>query len=260
MTKKVHKKVSFFGDNRMIFWLFILVVVAFIISLILNRLMIMAAVQQDFLSLNGYETKTENIGIKQTAMSTSNIDVSNRVASESKVQSLDEFQKSFNDQTFMTSPNGKSYAYIVTNSSTTKKTVVLDGVPGATYDDILFMKFSPNSQRFAYGAKINGKSLIVLDGKEGKTYDWIFLPHFFTPDDQYFVYKTRTDQGDILVFNSWESQPYERIYGITINNSESKLIYYARKNDNIWKGEVSLNKPLESNESLKNISDQGQTN
>lgn len=232
--------------NRLVLWLFIFVAVAFAFTLLWTRLMIFEALRQNLVEESGLSVANEK---------PSDFKVTNRIAQEMKLLDLNAAQKGFDELSFLVSPNARSIAYIFNDSKFNKKTVALNGQSGASYDDITFMKFSASGQRFAYGAKVNGKNLVILDGQEGKLYDWIFEPHFFTPDNQYFIYKARTNRGDILVFNTWESRPYDRIYGVTINNSQTKLIFYARQGDQIWRGTVDLNKPLEANTELQNITE-----
>jgi len=239
--KKINKthKINFSAEwrkNRLILWLFIFVIFAFAFSLIWAKLMIFKALRQDIMTEVGLKVENEtNRPIKST----------NQIPQESEVLTLNEAQKNFDELSFLMSPSGQSIAYIFNNDKFNKKVVSLNGQSGASYDDITFMKFSPSGQRFAYGAKVNGKAIVVLDGREGKAYDWILEPYFFSPDNQYFIYKARDRRGDILVFNEWESQPYDRIYGVAINNSKTKLTFYARRGDQIWQGAVDLNKPLE---------------
>jgi len=239
---------QFWLDNRLIFWLFVLVIVSFCISMAWNKILITGALRENLI------TRTDLAVKNQAEPSDAGAKLAGKVAQESEFINLNEAQKNFDELSFLTSPNGQSVAYIINDAKNGKKTVALNGNTGASYDDIVFMKFSPSGQRFAYGAKVGSKSFVVLDGKEGKVYDWIFEPRFFTPDNQYFVYKARNDQGDILVFNDWETQAYDRIYGVTINNSENQLIFYARKGNAIWRGIVNLNKPLEANLNLTSVS------
>lgn len=233
--------------NRLVIWLFITVFCAFIITLVYARLMIFEALRQNSVIESGLNIANE----KKTGTK-----ITNRVTQENEYLTLNEAQAGLDELNFLMSPNGQSIAYTFTDKKFNKRTVALNGQAGASYDDVFFMQYSPSGQRFAYGAKVNGRSLVVLDGQEGKIYDWIFEPHFFTPDNQYFIYKARTDKGDILVFNNFESRPYDRIYGITINNSKTKLIFFARKDNKIWRGVVELNKPLETNPALNNITEQ----
>lgn len=241
---KIH---AHWEQNRLVIWLFIAVVCAFIFTLIYTRLMIFEALRQNSLVESGFNVNRERAdGLKNT----------NDSVRESEFLVLNEAQGNLDELNFLMSPNGQSIAYIFVDKKFNKRSVSLNGQAGASYDDIFFMQYSSSGQRFAYGAKVNGRSTVVLDGQEGKIYDWIFEPHFFTPDNQYFVYKARTDKGDVLVFNQWESRPYDRIYGITVNNSKTKLVFFARKDNKIWRGVVDLNKPLESNEALNNITEQ----
>lgn len=160
--------------------------------------------------------------------------------SEQEILTLNKAQVDFDELSFLASPDGKSFAYIISNKASGLRTVVLNGQAGASYSDITFMKFSPDGRRFAYGAKVNGSSLVVLDGQEGKLYDWILEPHFFSADSRYFVYKGRDARGDVLVLNTTESRPYERIYSAFNNENEDKLIFYARQENAIWRGEIDL--------------------
>lgn len=233
--------------NRLVIWLFIALIFSFIFTLVYARLMIFEALRQNSLAVSGLNAANERVS-RQVEGS--------RVAKESEFLTINEAQGSLDELNFLMSPNGQSAAYTFVDKKFNKRAVALNGQAGPSYDDILFMQYSPNGQRFAYGVKVNGRSMVVLDGKEGKIYDWIFEPHFFTPDNQYFVYKARTDKGDILVFNNWESRPYDRIYGITINNSQTKLIFFARKDNKIWRGVIELNKALDANPALNNIKEQ----
>jgi len=239
--KKINKasKINFsveWRKNRLILWLFIFIIFVFAFSLLWTKLMIFEALRQNLVAEVGLKVENEE---GQT------IKITNQIPQESEVLTLNEAQKNFDELNFLISPSGESIAYVFSDERFNKKAVSLNGQSGASYDDITFLKFSPSGQRFAYGAKVNGKAIVVLDGQEGKAYDWIFEPHFFSSDNQYFIYKARDSRGDILVFNEWESQPYDRIYGMTVNNSKTKLTFYARRGDKIWQGVVDLNKPLE---------------
>lgn len=241
---KIHAR---WEQNRLVIWLFIAFICAFIITLVYTRLMIFEALRQNSLTESGFSVDQERGGGRKNT---------NNFLQESEFLTLNDAQSGLDELNFLMSPNGQSVAYIFADKKFNKRVVSLNGQAGASYDDIFFMQYSASGQRFAYGAKVNGRSTVVLDGQEGKIYDWIFEPHFFTPDNQYFVYKARTDKGDVLVFNQWESRPYDRIYGITINNSKTKLVFFARRDNKIWQGTVDLDKPLNSNEALNNIKEQ----
>ncbi len=231
--------------NRVYFWFFFILLSAFAFTLLWTRLMIFEALRQNLIVAAGFRVENPSRLMSRLA---------NPVMQEAKFLNLNIAQKNLDELNFLMSPNGQSVAYIFNDPKSHKKTLALNGQAGASYDDIFSMQFSPSGQRFAYTAKVNGKSLAVIDGQEGKIYDWIFEPRFFTPDNQYFVYKARDSRGDMLVFNAQESQPYDRIYGVTVNNSKTELIFFARKGDQIWRGVVDLNKPILSNPQMQNVS------
>ena len=157
----------------------------------------------------------------------------------SEVFNLPVNQQEFEELSFLASPDGQRFAYIVKRNGL--EAVSLNGSVGAAYNKIIFLRFSPDGQRFAYGAEtINGKELVVLDGQEGQLYDWILEPWFFTPDNQYFVYKARNSNGDVLVFNNWVSQSYERIFNPVIDSTASQLTFYGRNGEELWRNQVDL--------------------
>jgi len=148
-------------------------------------------------------------------------------------------QQQFEELSFLTSPNGQSFAYIVKRNDL--EAVSLNGLVGPSYGKITFLKFSPDSQRLAYGVKtVSGKELVVIDGQEGTVYDWLLEPWFFTPDSQFFVYKARDSRGDVLVFNCWESSTYERIFNPVMDSSDNKIIFYGRSSNQLWRNQIDL--------------------
>jgi WD40-like Beta Propeller Repeat len=69
------------------------------------------------------------------------------------------------------------------------QSVVLDGVPGPSYDKIEYyldtfayspdrLVFSPNGKRLAYSARKGNKVVVVVDGHEGPEFDLIFAITF----------------------------------------------------------------------------------
>jgi len=155
------------------------------------------------------------------------------IIEESEFMTLPSDGASFENLSFLNSPDGSKFAFIVRQDA--KEAVMLNGDLGPFYDKITFMAFSPNSSRFAYGAKVGIDEMVVLDGLPGKIYDWTFLPRFFSPDSQYFVYKARSTEGDFLVFNETEGKVYEQIYQPFVNKDESALIFYSRNGQQIYK-------------------------
>lgn len=220
-------------SNLLIFWTLIIFLIIFAVVLVWYNLKVEAPASKiDEKIINKTDSQNVEKGLAKNDVK------------EAEFITLNEAQKNFAELTFSVSPDGKSIAYIVNDEVSGRRTMVLNGRAGASYDDIIFMEFSPDSKRFAYGAKVNGKSLVVLDGKEGKLYDWILEPHFFSSDSKYFVYKTRLENGDILVFNNSETQAYDRIYQVATNDDKTELFFFARQGDKIWRGAVDLIKSV----------------
>ncbi len=112
------------------------------------------------------------------------------------------------------SPDGKHIAFVVNQKTmkqekkdsvneedvenmfdakpTTLSYTVVDSKPGKIYDQVGYLKFSPDSKHVAYMAKdfITKKSFIVIDGMEGKAYD--FISSFtFSQDSSKIAYGAR---------------------------------------------------------------------
>ncbi len=104
------------------------------------------------------------------------------------------------------SPDSRRVGYVSLTFSTISTSIdnitwfaVIDGVEGKGYEyvDIDSPTFAPDSKRFAYGAKRNGRQLIVVDGIEGKEYDAFFW------------------HGGNLVFDG-----QNRLHGLALRNGE----------------------------------------
>lgn len=155
-----------------------------------------------------------------------------------KVMTVPASQAGLNDLSFIVSPDGAHFAYIIKDGDGER--VALDGQEGHNYETISFLMFSADSQHFAYGAEEQGKDLVVLDGQAGDLYDWIFKPYFFTPQGNYFIYKARSDQGDMLVVNGAASEPYDYLYAPFVSDDGGMVVSYGRRNNNIWRTIIKL--------------------
>lgn len=67
------------------------------------------------------------------------------------------------------SPDSKRYAF--TTRSEKGRQVVLDGIPGTTYERVQSLKFSPDSRRLAYFGLHDGVGTCVVDGTEHGSYE-----------------------------------------------------------------------------------------
>jgi hypothetical protein len=74
------------------------------------------------------------------------------------------------------SKDGMHMAYVGCTAKMKACSVVLDGKPSPTYDEIYLNRvfFSEDGSRVWFGARSNGKWAVVLDGKAGSSYDGLF--------------------------------------------------------------------------------------
>lgn len=180
----------------------------------------------------GQETNFKNISLYEK------IKVNNNSFREEKFYAIPESQQNFNELSFVASPDGSKFSYIIKENNI--DALYVNGENIAQAEKISFVKFSPDGQRLAYGTKINNKNQVIIDGKAGQIYDWIFEPYFFTPDNRYFIYKARKDEGDIIVFNNTESRPYDKIYSVFLTDDKKQVVFYARTGAELWKTTVNL--------------------
>jgi hypothetical protein len=185
----------------------------------------------------------------------------------------------FDELSFLASPNGRHFAYILKNNESQQ--LVLDEKAGPIFSGITFMVFSPDSTNFAYIAKKSDKEVVVINGQVGREYDWIFSPRLFSVDSRsfiykarrdgkeflvinekessaydriydimpspvlsvdirYFIYKARRDNKEFLVINEKESRAYDHIYNLMLSSDKSALFFFARDGEHLWRGEIPL--------------------
>ena len=128
------------------------------------------------------------------------------------------------------SRDGRHFVYLVTEGwgSTAKATVVLDGVPGETYEQVTGLAFSPDSAHLAYIASRSGKECVVLDGKPGLPYDAID-PFFvrFTPDGR-LGYRAVSGARMFLVLDGKAADECEGIFDWGTSANGKGLAYVVR--------------------------------
>ena len=69
------------------------------------------------------------------------------------------------------SDDGKHAAFCAQNGK--KCFMVVDGVNGKEYDNILDFAFSPDGQHYAFAAQLDQEKMIVVDGREGPKHQWV---------------------------------------------------------------------------------------
>jgi Tol biopolymer transport system component len=143
------------------------------------------------------------------------------------------------------SSDGKRFAYGAVQGQ--KSLVVVDGLPGTTYDEIGFLLFSPDGKRFAYTARIGQKQFVVVDGRPEREYDRIAsLWAVFSQDGKRVAYVARSSEqlsrrGDIVFvaeagkeFIVVDGQPgpkYEMVQMPVFSSDGKRLAYIATEGE-----------------------------
>ena len=93
------------------------------------------------------------------------------------------------------SPDGRHVAYRVKQNE--REILMVDGIAGKPYDQIVAFQFSPDGARCAYIARLAEKKRVVTDGKEGKAYDGIeWFDLHFSRDGRHIGFIARSGTFD----------------------------------------------------------------
>jgi len=117
-----------------------------------------------------------------------------------------------------------------------KSLVVVDGHEQKQYGRLLkgSIRFSPDSQRLAYGAATKSWDFAVVDGQEQKQYDLIPGGFVFSPDSRRFAYVARNIQMNrrhFVVVDGEEGSQYESIGNNALFFDTPNHLHYMAKKD-----------------------------
>ena len=137
------------------------------------------------------------------------------------------------------SPDLRRVAYHHTNNNVGPDTpiqpgyVIVDGQRGKSYEEgerLLFLMFSPDSQRVAYAIHGASKWVVVVDGQEGEWYD-IIESLVFSPDSQRVAYVIRLSKTWFVVVDGREQWHFDRIErsSLVFSPDSQRLAYIARR-------------------------------
>jgi Tol biopolymer transport system component len=128
------------------------------------------------------------------------------------------------------SPDSRRVLYVARRGG--KELVVVDGVEGKGYDEILDGRipvpeppvFSPDSRRVAYAARRGGEWLVVVDGVEGKKCDTVGAP-VFSPDSRRVAYGAARGDKGLVVVDGIEREVDGRIYRLMFSPDSRHVAY-----------------------------------
>lgn len=162
-------------------------------------------------------------------------DFRERVVSERLVARITNITKEARES-FTVSPDQRriAYATVVGGLFGRKMSVVVDGKEIGQYDNILAntLLFSPDSQRFGFGALRDGKRLVVVDGKEEITgHERLGAGSFvFSPDSKRLAYSTGTvDKKWSVIVDGRSGKQYDGVgsHNIRFSPQSERLAYVA---------------------------------
>ncbi len=130
-------------------------------------------------------------------------------------------------------PDSSRYVYKAkTNKSgldiNEKWCVVDDGNPGAVYDKIFDLIFSPDSEHLAYVAIKDRQMILIVDGKELATHDRVGIP-LFSSDSKRFTYAFQKKNKWYIVIDENQSPSYEQVYKLVFSPDLKRFSYTAKK-------------------------------
>ena len=132
---------------------------------------------------------------------------------------------------FTLSNNLQRIAYRVQEGK--KNRVVVDSLPGNSYDSAGIPIFSADGNHFAYSAKDNNQSLLIIDHNQNQLLEKGLSVYFmqFAPDNKNLVYILFNGQYYFMVFHGLRSKAYESIdeSSIYFSADGSKIAYIASK-------------------------------
>lgn len=158
-----------------------------------------------------------------------------RVVSEKLVARIENFSKEARES-FTVSPDQRHIAYTIAVHGIfgRKLSVVIDGKEIGRYDNVVgdTLRFSPDGQRFAFGAMRGGKRLVVVDGKdEIAGHDRLAAGSFvFSPDSRRVAYGAGTLDGKWSVIVDGQSgKRHDGVgnYNIRFSPDSGRLAYVA---------------------------------
>jgi Tol biopolymer transport system component len=118
----------------------------------------------------------------------------------------------------------------------TKKRMIVDGVPGPVFDEVETVVFSPDGNRIAYRAKKGEKWCAVLDGKIGPEFD-VVCEAIFSPDGRRVAYAAEEGGTWHVVVDGQIGPAYNQVRE-PVFSPDGKRVAYEAEIDGKWRAIV----------------------
>jgi Tol biopolymer transport system component len=130
------------------------------------------------------------------------------------------------------SPDGGHIAYLAAGNYWKKWFCVVDGRPGAIYDEALgkTLVFSPDGRRTAFAAKKEKRWFLVIDGtaQKGQFTRILNDPVAFSPDSRHVAFAAQMRPKWFVVLDGRSAKKYDEVTAPVYSPDGSKLVHFAR--------------------------------
>jgi hypothetical protein len=131
-----------------------------------------------------------------------------------------------------------------------RNAVVLDGIAGASYDDVApaSLAFSADGRHLAYAASRGGLWRVIVDGSEGPAFAELggMVPFgkradlTFTPDGQHVIYRVSDGRPRVIVSNVGATKSYDGVLDVLVFQPPDTAAFVAVRGNDILRVEIDL--------------------
>ena len=148
---------------------------------------------------------------------------------------LDGIEGSWYDEILNDTPFFTAYGQLIYGALKENSwSVVVDGVEMYTYDNLGILLASSGGESLAYSAEVDGRGHVYLDGNRGQAYASIGTSMAFSPDGSRLAYIAMDGNNkSFVVLDGKEEKKYQSISSLVFSPDSLQLAYLAN-NGNFW--------------------------
>lgn len=141
------------------------------------------------------------------------------------------------------SPDGGRHAFVaaeVEDRRARHLQIVVDGVPGEPFDDLVgpeggpFFQFAPAGGHWLAICERDGRRHAVVDGRFGPAFDQTACAPVFSPDGEHFAYVAARGEQWYLVHDDTLHGPYDKVSDPAFSPVANDLVYCVQDGERGW--------------------------